>query len=253
MRQVRIEMKVVPPAMQRGLGSKKKGPPATRQPRWLDRVTLRSTEDTPMTVSMKRVLVGLHQPANAAALVVYASSIIERMTNNRWFSEPVPSLARVRSATKALDDAETKALTLARGLKEKRNRARAALVSLLKQLKAYVETVANDNPDNAVSVIESSGMHVVTPTHPVKAPFAVRHGKVSGQVRLDLKADHKGSSYNWQMSTDGGETWIDLPKTAQAHTLVSGLVPGKTYWFRARILTRRGLGDWTDKLSIIVQ
>jgi len=206
-----------------------------------------------MSVSANRVLVALHLPENAEALVLKTRAIVDKMTGNSWFPQPSPTLAKVLAAAEALHDAQIGALRRTKGLPQKRNEARAALVNLLKQLKAYVEGVANDSPEHAVSIIESAGLDAVLPTHAEKAPFAVEPYLVSGQVLLRVKAGPKGCTYYFQRSTDGGETWEDLEPTKKAETIASGLVPGKTYWFRFRILGRRGFGDWSDKLSIVAR
>jgi hypothetical protein len=201
---------------------------------------------------MKRVRAALHKPTNAKALVIYVGLIIEKMTNNPWFPQPFPSLAKVQTAAKALDVAQTNAQMRTKGLADERNAARKTLSNLLEQLRAYVEGVANENPESARAIIESAAMDAVMPRYPELAPFRVRL-KAPRTVHLACKAGHKGCHYYWQMSTDGGETWTDLPSTTQASTTVPRLVPGKTYWFRHRLLLRTGYTDWSDKISIVVQ
>jgi hypothetical protein len=206
-----------------------------------------------MTASLRRVRTALHKPANAMGLVLYTRAIVDKMTGNPWFPVPFPPLAKIVAAMNVLHDTEVAAQTRTRGLPEKRNAARGVLVNLLEQLRAYVEGVANENPDEAQSIIESAAMDMVAQRLPRIVPFRVRQGRVSGSVRLDVKAGPKGSAYDFQMSADGGKTWSDLPSRMQANTTVSGLTPGATYFFRYRILTRKGRGDWSDAISIVVQ
>jgi hypothetical protein len=206
-----------------------------------------------MTASMKRARAALHKPENASALVIYVGLILEKMTNNPWFPQPFPPLAKVQAAAQALDVAQTNAQVGAKGLADKRNAARATLSNLLEQLRVYVEGIANENPESARTIIESATMDAVIPSYPDLAPFRVRLGKARRTVILACKAGHKGCRYEWQMSTDGGETWTGLPSTTQASTTVSGLVPGTTYGFRHRLLLRTGHTDWSDKISIVVQ
>jgi hypothetical protein len=86
-----------------------------------------------------------------------------------------------------------------------------------------------------------------------KPVLGVLPGRVSGSVRLVVKAVAKVASYQWQLSKDAGKTWLDLPKTLQAKTTVTQLTPGMTYGFRFRALTRRGVGDWCEPVSYMVQ
>ena len=145
------------------------------------------------------------------------------------------------------------ARTLTRGLATKRDAARAVLIGLLKQLAAYVEGIANENGENAASIVESAGMSVVVHGHARREPFDVWPDEHSGVIHLRCKAGPKGCTYYWQISTDEGQTWKDLPPTKQCETSVADLTPGKTYWFRYAILGRRGMGNWSDKKSIVVR
>lgn len=105
-----------------------------------------------------------------------------------------------------------------------------------------------------MSIIESAGMEAVLPSHAEIAPFSVRPGKLPRSVILRAKAGPKGTRYDWHKSTDGGETWVDLGGTTQATKTVPDLEPGKTYWFRVRLLKPRlGFTDWSDKISIVVR
>jgi hypothetical protein len=36
-------------------------------------------------------------------------------------------------------------------------------------------------------------------------------------------------------------------------TVISGLTPGQTYYFRFRALTRKGMRDWSQVVSLIVR
>jgi hypothetical protein len=206
-----------------------------------------------MTKRLNIVRVALNRPRNPAALVIFATAIVQKMTGNAWFPQPTPSLTKVRAAIKTLDVAHTNAQTGTKGLVTKRDEVCAALVNVLNQLKTYVQAVANENPEQAHSIIETAGMSVASPATPVKLPFDVRADKLSGSVLLAVIAAAKMATYYWQMSTDACQTWKDLGPTKQAKKKVPDLVPQKTYWFRYRVLTRRGLSDWSEALSFIVR
>jgi len=47
---------------------------------------------------MKRARRGRGEPANATALVIYTRLVVEKMTNNAWFPQPFPPLAKVLGA-----------------------------------------------------------------------------------------------------------------------------------------------------------
>jgi hypothetical protein len=135
---------------------------------------------------------------------------------------------------------------------EVRNARLARLESLVKRLKAYVQAVADDDPDNAVSIIESAGMSVKKPTAPSKPPLYVKPGRVSGAVRAVARAVAKEAQYEWQWSSDGGKTWEDAPKTLQAKTVIRGLPSEVKCLFRFRAVTRRKRTDWSEPVAGVV-
>lgn len=206
-----------------------------------------------MTVSMQRILVSLKLPKTAPELLLVAQRILTAMTDNPFFPSPNPSLKKLAAALADLGDAETTALSRARGTAAARNGKRAVLVSLLNRLKAYVQGVADDDPEQAASIIESAGMHVQDRVLPAKAPFVVKPGPVSGSAILVARAVAKEANYAWATSADGGVTWKPLPQTKPAKTLVTGLPVGQKVSFRFRATTRKGMGDWCEAVEFLVR
>jgi hypothetical protein len=212
-----------------------------------------STEDEPMTVSMQRMMVKLERPTMVAAFLIQAQHVVDRMTGNPWFPNPVPALTEVQARIDALDSSETEALSLARGLKQARNADSRRLVSAMDLLRAFVQFTADENFDHAADIIESAGMSVKGRSYPVKEAFSARPGRVSGAVKLMVLAAGKVVAYHWQTSADGGQTWQELPSTLQAQTVVTGLVPQKSYLFRYHVVVRSGPLDWSEPVSIVVR
>lgn len=206
-----------------------------------------------MTVSMQRTLVALNLPLSTAKLLRLAEVIVEKMTDNEWFPSPSPSLAKVTAASQALESAEVDRLSGTKGKAAVRNAKRSALWSLLTRLKAYVQGVADDNPEHAASIIEGAGMDVKQKTPPKKPPFEVKPGPVSGSVRLVVRAVAKEAFYEWGVSTDGGKTWTSRGKTAQTQKILKDLPVGETCSFRFRATTRRGQGDWCAPVAFLVR
>jgi len=187
------------------------------------------------------------------AVIGIANAIVDSMTGNTWFPSPSPTLATVKTAIVNLSNAQVAAMTRAMGKVTVRDDERAALVLLLQELRAYVQKIADANRESAASIIASSGMSVKK--HPVFPPreFAAKQGPTSGTVKLVAPRAAQRAGYEWGMSTDGGKTWLGLPFTLQAKTLVTGLVPGATVLFRYRPTTKGGGGDWSQTISFIVR
>jgi hypothetical protein len=181
------------------------------------------------------------------------SAIVAAMTGNAWFPSPSPTLATVTTDSSALASAQTVALTKAKGAAAERNAKLAIVVSDLKLLAAYVQAVADGDLANAISIIESAGMSVMKPKKvSPKQDLALRHGVVSGVVLVFAKAQGPRTSYEWQWSTDG-KTWTALPTTIQAHTSITGLTPGATIYVRHAVITKTGVGDFGQVVSMMVQ
>jgi hypothetical protein len=147
----------------------------------------------------------------------------------------------------------TTTLTRASWTRPVRDEKRQDLTILLQHLCIYVQTTADANPAQAASIIESSGMSVKKVRVSPARVFAAMRWRVSGSVKLVApKAAGKSVAYEWAYSIDGMKTWVLLPVTVQASTIVDGLQPGSTVVFRYRVTTKRGAGDWSDPVSIIV-
>jgi hypothetical protein len=154
-----------------------------------------------MTKSMHRVEVSLDLPTRVPDLAGYAKRVVLCMTDNPWFSSPIPSIADVASAVDELESAQVATLTRTRGTAEVRDEKLKVVNGLLKRLKAYVQGVADDNPEQAGSIIESSGMNIKNKGSYAKPPFKVKPGKVKGTVRLEVRSAGDRASYEWAWSS----------------------------------------------------
>jgi len=83
--------------------------------------------------------------------------------------------------------------------------------------------------------------------------FAIAQGPISGSIHIVAPSAGGRAAYDWQYSTDGGKTWIDLPTTLQAKTSASGLAAASTVTARYRVATKTGEGDWSQPLSFLVK
>jgi hypothetical protein len=205
-----------------------------------------------MTVSMHKTLAALKLPTQVPALLAVAEAIVLAMTGNPSFPDPTPSIAAVSAALAGLHDAEVATLTRTRGAVAARDQKRAVLVGLLVRLKAYVQGVADADPDQAASLIHGAGMNVRNNGAVTKPLLAFRPGAVSGTVRMAARAAGDRASYEWAWSPDGGATWRQAPTTLQARTVLTGLPVGSTCALRFRAVTRTGKGDWSEPVFLLV-
>jgi hypothetical protein len=206
-----------------------------------------------INTSIHRATVSLNLPAKVADFIAYATGIVHAMTNNQAFPTPVPALAALSAAVSELQAAETVALTKATGAVAARNDKRAVVVSLLQQLRGYVQAIADATPENGATIIQSAGIAVrKIPTRPPRV-FAAKQGTVSGSAKLTATVAARRASYDWEYSTDGGKTWVSAPSSLQAKTTVTGLPVGTSVLFRFRTVTKTGEGDWSQGISLLVR
>ena len=203
--------------------------------------------------SIHRVNATLSLPKTVPALIEYAQNIVQRMTGNPSLPTPTPTMAAIAAAIADLQTAQTAALARTKGAATVRNDKRAALVTLLRQLRGYVQATADANQASAAAIIQSAGVAVrKTPTRRART-FAATAGPVSGSAKVVAAAAGPRASYEWQVSADGGKTWVSLPPTLQAKTTFSGLPSGTSVAFKYRAVTKAGAGDWSAPVSLLVQ
>jgi hypothetical protein len=198
-----------------------------------------------------RSLAVLDLPKRINVLITYADAVVKGMTGNTSFPTPSPALTTVSAAITSLQNAETAALARTKGAVATRNAQRAALVSLLEQLRSYVQSVTDANPENGPAIIQSAGLAVRKPVIRSPRVFAAKPGATSGTVRIVAPSAAPRSSYDWQYSTDG-KTWVDLPPTLQAKMTLTGQTTGATLELRYRWVLKAGASNWQTPVSVVV-
>ena len=200
---------------------------------------------------MRKITVALNFPRTHAAAIFYAKHVAASMQGNPYFPSPTVPLATLLAHIAEAEAAQAATKTGAHGTAADRDAKLLAILVDLRQLRVYIETIANLHAEDAEAVVASSGMSVKRSAGPSKATFAVRQRKVSGSVTLAVRHPGTVTSFDWQTSTDG-ERWLDAGRTVQARLDRKELTPGTRYHFRYRTLTRDGLGDWSDPLTLLV-
>ena len=154
------------------------------------------------TESIHRSLASLSLPKPVPALITYAQGIVKAMTANASFPSPTPTLASISEAITELQTTETAALARTKGAASTRNDKRTALVTLLQQLRGYIQTTADANVEAGASIIQSAGIAVKK--SPVRAPrvFGASPGPVSGSAKLVAASAGHRASYEWQFTEE---------------------------------------------------
>ncbi len=203
--------------------------------------------------SIRRTFVSANLPRPVPLLIPFAQNVVQQMTGNAHFLTPTTPLADVSAAIAALQAAETATLSGLKGTVVVRNDRKAALVTLMGELRNYVQKTADADAQNAAAIIQSSGFSLrKTPARKPRV-FAAKPGAVSGSVDVVTARASVRASYEWQYSVDGGKTWIEAPPSLRSSTTIVGLPIAVSVQLRSRAVTKAGPGDWTQPLAIVVK
>jgi hypothetical protein len=200
---------------------------------------------------MPRTLAALNLPRRASDTLFFARSIAAAMRGNPVFPSPEPPLATFEADIAALEAAHVRTLTRTAGTTAARDAKLVRVVADLFSLRAYVQQLADASAGGAEAVIASAGMSVKRSSGHAKPDFVAKRGPLPGTARLVARAPRTRASYDWQRSTDG-ETWIDLERTVRADAEVRDLAAATRYLFRYRTVTKDGVGDFSQVVSLLV-
>jgi hypothetical protein len=211
------------------------------------------------TVGRPRVLLGL-LTLNYPHLIGRGYAVHTGIVGHpALFVNPNPPMPVLGQAVQDLDQAQQATVSRAAGAVEVRNHKARIVITHLGTTQAYVQSLIDNDPEQAGIIASAASMYLAQPRAYVKPiiqatqehPGAPVH--VVANVGL-LTADVSGYVFfNWQMSGDGGKTWLDLPATPHGDTTVTGLTPLTTCDFRVRITSRKGPGPWSQAVTVLVR
>lgn len=143
---------------------------------------------------MQKPVAELKLPKNVPALITYAQGVEKALTGNALVPNPVPPVAALTAAITDLAASQTATQTRVKGAVATRNEKKAALLTLLRQLRGNVQAEADASPDNAASIIESAGL--VQRKAAAHAPriFAAKPASITGSVTLVAPAAARRAS-----------------------------------------------------------
>jgi hypothetical protein len=186
-------------------------------------------------------------------LIAFVRNIIALMTGNPLYLTPLPTLAVLTTAVNALETAVHEALDGGKIAIATRNAAQAELLSLLRQLAAYVTGNCNAN----LVLLLSSGFEPVKAPSPVgvlPAPENLRLSLtgISGQLYLRFDRVTNAVNYSVQTAQSPDGPWEDQELPTSTRVLITDLTPGKVYWVRAQANGSAGPSGWGGPASAMV-
>lgn len=194
------------------------------------------------------------------SLSILAGRTLASMTGNVHFPDPRPDMDEYGLL---VNDYRQKQEIASNGgsrwEKEARDNAKAALAQVMKELAFYVNTVAKGNRE----MLASSGFEIVPEDKPSKVPgipgnARLIDGNVSGEMRFMFNALRSAREYEYCYATsldgDGKPDWGEITFTTNSRlNYIQGLTPGERIYARVRARNGRGIGDWSEPVSLIAR
>jgi hypothetical protein len=205
-----------------------------------------NTESLPVAVKKS--------PRSDDAFVTFLYGIVNGLNGNQTFATPTPTAAALKTAADGLAQANAKAEKGGTAEVSERRSQRKAAEGLVDQLVGYVRTTIRAQAGDAATaaaMIHSVGLSVGKRSTAKKPPLAAKYGKVSGAVLLVALAVAKGAMYWYEYSLDQ-KSWVSVPQIMKASVTITGLTPGQVYYFRFKAQARKGMGDYSQIVSLLV-
>ena len=170
-------------------------------------------------------------------LLTKAQQILQDMTGNPFFVNPIPTIADFELGINAYSVALVKAKDLGRLFVAEKNERRKALELLLEELGSYVIFVAKGSE----VVLVSSGFDLTKPREAstITNPGAVSlsNGETSGQLNAQVQSQPGAMGYSFEYALyplTAASVWTGHPSSRSKNTF-SGLVAGKSYAVRVGV------------------
>lgn len=185
---------------------------------------------------------------NDADLEQKAELIIDSMSGNPNFANPVPPIADLQAATIAFDAAIIKAKEGGKKEQLARDLKRDELIAVLDKLALYVQ-MEGDGDDVALA---SSGFSLSKPRQAVGILPKPQSFKVQpenpGSIKLSLKIIRGSKSYQYEYRKKGDEAW-SVAVFTKSHFLLTGLESGQQYEFRVTAVGTSEQRIYSDTIS----
>lgn len=209
-------------------------------------------------VHRSRAILKLNRQSTASVLAKAYAVINGMGADEKRFAAPNPPLSALKDQAAKVEVAEQLVGTRVKASAAARNVQRELLVGMLETECSYVQTLCDASPEQAVAIIGAAGLSVAASPVRNRAILKVRRGLPSGTVELDANATAlvgktgKKACFNWQWTTDGGQTFTSVPTTPYAKTTIADLPTLTVVGFRVSTTTFKGTDDWSQIVTTLV-
>ncbi len=179
------------------------------------------------------------------ALIAFIRNIIVEMTGNAQYPTPSPTLAALTTSVNAFETAVHEAMGGAKLAIMTRDAARQDLLTLTRQLAAYVQCHCNED----IVALTSSGFDAVKAPSPSVLPAIPGNQQLaitgtSGEMMLKFDRVLNANNYSVQTATSANGPWQDWGLSTTVRVTIASLTPGTVYWARACANGSQGSSDF---------
>lgn len=170
-------------------------------------------------------------------------------------SLPIP-LAAFLALIQTLETCQKAVKARTPGAAGPRNDARDAAFTAVETIRIYIQSLCDQNPEQAATLVSSAGMKIALDPTRQKPVLGLKLGTETGVVLLSANAGLLSKStrtkvYEWQYTLDS-KTWVSAQPTSKSRTSISGLPALTNVGFRVRVDDTVSIGEWTQVVSILV-
>ena len=184
-------------------------------------------------------------------------SVQNNLTGNSKFANAPVDLAVLKTDLDSLTALIAEAADGSKKVIARKNQQREVVIGMLRMLARYVEVASQGDP----AAFETSGFQLASRTRAQATPLSekirkIDRGSNSGQVLVWLQPVRQAGSYelHYGPAVNGGAptTWTTQGVLmVKSPIVLTGLMPGVTYFFQARALLKEGYTDWSDPVTFI--
>jgi hypothetical protein len=202
---------------------------------------------------IKRVVAVINMPPNVGDKLLHVESIYGKLNGNPTFPSGSWPTNIVSYDQFTID--VTAFLNAAAAVKNKtgtvaaRNAAFAVVMTGLRGILSMVQSKADANPANALSIIPGAGFQVKRAKPRGKQQNDALNTEILGTILLtaDIPGHHE-----WQMSKDMVNV-TNLPATSTAHMYVEDLIAGDVWYFRNhKVNTKKTTYNWSTWIRLVI-
>jgi hypothetical protein len=198
-----------------------------------------------------RAVVVLNLPGRIDIFIIYAGGKFNTMSSNARYSSLSTELGTLNTHTIALSKSQTGFKSKPPSVsKAQRDSDKATVVTDIRLIAGKVQEMADEDPENAETIISEAGFGVKKIPIRQKQKCTVTDGPEKGSVVIT--GEGRGA-HNFRISTDG-VTWTNLLASSNSRKIEKNLTVGKLYYFQsAKALKNGEEGQWSQSVSIVVR